>query len=208
MFTIFTVIAGTSLGVSMAAPPGPITAMIVDRARASVKKGMLVGLGAMTADFMLMIFVLYLRNSVNFSFFYDELYGIGGAYFIILGVSILRNLPEAGIDQKMKNEQSYYGYIRGFATGIMNPLQIGWWLTAGISVINSEGVAPFYFFYPGITLYLIVFSIIVKKSYLKWGIKFEMAASLFSVGILFIFGIYFFLILAMNLNLVSLVYIN
>ncbi len=204
MLTIFTVLAGTSLGISMAAPPGPITAMIVDRSRSSVKSGLLVGFGAMTADFILMIFVLYLRNSINLSSIYDELYAIGGIYFIILGFSILKNLPDTQNEVKLPSEHNYFGYLKGFATGMMNPLQIGWWLTAGISVMNNQGIEPFYFFYPGIILYLFIFSIIVKKSYLKWGIKFEMAASIFSSAILFIFGFYFFFILAVNLNIVPL----
>ena len=123
--------------------------------------------------------------------------GPGGA-----AIEIPRDVPETENEVKLPNKQNYFGYLKGFLTGMMNPLQIGWWITAGISVMNSQGIEPFYFFYPGIILYLIIFSIIVKKSYLKWGIKFEMAASVFSSAILFIFGIYFFLILAVNLIIV------
>ncbi|WP_162509770.1 hypothetical protein [Thermogymnomonas acidicola] len=42
---------------SLAAPPGPINAMIISEARRSVLRAVLIGFGAMTADLIFLIIV-------------------------------------------------------------------------------------------------------------------------------------------------------
>ena len=40
---------------------------------------------------------------------------------------------------KMKEPASNadFSYFKGLFTGILNPMQIGWWLTAGLSIIED-----------------------------------------------------------------------
>ena len=55
---------GVFLGFSMAAPPGPINSMIIDRSTKSFYEGAKIGFGAMTADFIFMILVFFFQKSV------------------------------------------------------------------------------------------------------------------------------------------------
>lgn len=202
MISPILILFGASLGISMAAPPGPITAMIIQKSKTSSRSGFVVGLGAMTADFSLMLMVIILRNTVNLHPFYNLLYFVGGAYFIFLGISIIKKINKP-IEPDLSEDTSKNGYFLGLFAGIFNPMQIGWWLTAGISILNAQGIVPFVFFYPGIALYLLVFTPLIYKSYGKWGESFEKGASVFSTIILFSFGFYFLLLLTQNLNLIN-----
>jgi threonine/homoserine/homoserine lactone efflux protein len=82
---------GMSLGVSLAAPPGPITAMIVDRSMTSAFKGFMIGMGAMSADFTLMIITLGFRSVIDLGAYDRYIFLAGGIFFILLSVGVIRS---------------------------------------------------------------------------------------------------------------------
>jgi threonine/homoserine/homoserine lactone efflux protein len=158
MLDAYSLAAGILIGLSLAAPPGPVNAII---AAESVKKsylnGMKVGLGAMTADATFLVITLV---GVTVLFTGDAVKIIvslaGGLILAYMAVTILKDfnkpLKEDG-KEKLKNP-----YLTGLTIGITNPAQILWWLTAGAALIanfNAPGIVGFFI---GIGLWVSSFS--------------------------------------------------
>jgi threonine/homoserine/homoserine lactone efflux protein len=190
MISLFIVITGLFLGLSMAAPPGPVMAMILKKSMDSVKSGFLIGMGAMTADLILLAIVYTLNKSVNLKSIMPEVFLLGGLYFIYLSLNIFLELTGKRRDTNQTTKENS-SYLKGLTTGILNPMQIGWWLTAGLSILDTEGITPYYFFYMGIIIYVYVICILINKSYGKFEKKVSYSVNIFSILILFTFGLYF-----------------
>jgi len=60
IFGVF--LAGMALGLSIAAPPGPVNAMIAFQSTRSPLRGFLVGLGAMTSDATFLFITYHMRQ--------------------------------------------------------------------------------------------------------------------------------------------------
>lgn len=173
---------GMVLGVSLAAPPGPVISIMVDRASNSVKAGTLVGMGAMTADLILMFIVIVFRRVVNLEPYDSYIYLLGGSFFILLSSMIVRG------KKTVSAKSSGSGYFIGMSTGLVNPMQIGWWLTAGIGIFQKFSYTPFYFFWIGIVAWVIFLSVMVNRSVIKFGSKVRTGITYFSFITLIIFG--------------------
>lgn len=173
------------LGVSLAGPPGPVTAVMVRRASDSIMRGVIVGMGAMTADFTLMILTFIFRSKVGLSSYDPVIYLVGAFFFVLLAILILRSKEGA----PPRNYSS--GYLAGLSIGLINPLQIGWWLTAGLSFYTKFGLLPFYFLFVGIVFWVIFLSVLVYKFSTKYGRLVNFGIKIFSFASLIAFGIYF-----------------
>ncbi len=191
MLTSFDILFGASLGVSMAAPPGPVMAMMFSRSKVSTKSGFLVAMGAMTADITLMFLVFIFREVIDLKRFESPIFLLGGIYFLYLSYKMYIALRNGGSLLQDSTGEIKGDYFKGLTTGLSNPMQISWWLTAGLSVMESFGTSPFYFFYAGIVVYTYLICYIINKSFLKFGQKLSLAIDAVSTGILMIFGIYF-----------------
>ncbi|MGP6206855.1 LysE family translocator [Cuniculiplasma sp. SKW3] len=191
MLTAFDILFGAFLGISMAAPPGPVMAMMFARSKVSVKSGFLVAMGAMTADITLMLIVLFFRSVIDLKKFESPIFLLGGLYFVYLGFKMLRVLNKGGSLMEDSSVEVKGNYYKGLSTGLVNPMQISWWLTAGLSVMEGFGVSPFYFFYAGIVIYTYSICYIINRSFLKFGQKFSLVIDTMSTIILLGFGIYF-----------------
>ncbi len=174
---------GMLLGVSLAAPPGPITSMIVNRAVKSIPKAFYIALGAMTADATLMFIVFILHGLIDLSRFYLYIYAIGAAFMFYFAYAILK--------EKTDEESSHGTYLKGLTVGIVNPAQIGWWLTAGLSFLNTFGYPVFYFLFVGITIWVLFLSYVINRGARAFGMKAESAIRMVSFLMLIVFGIYF-----------------
>lgn len=181
------IVLGMSLGVSLAAPPGPITAMIVERSMTSVLKGFMIGMGAMSADFTLMLITIGFRSSIDLGSYNRYIFLIGGIFFIFLSVGVLRSRYSESIRSPEKN----MNYFSGLFLGLVNPMQIAWWLTAGLSVFQRFGIEPFYFLFIGIVLWVAFLTYAINRSVLRYGKKLADGIKLFSFVILISFGIVF-----------------
>lgn len=180
---------GIVLGISMAAPPGPVMTIIMNRSLIRVRSGFLVGMGAMTADIILLAIVYELNDIINFSTVEPYIFLIGGIFFLYLSYMIFykRNENDIGTtDRSGKNS-----YLKGLAIGIVNPMQIGWWLTAGLGILRTEGITPYYFFYGGIIVYVFLFSLLINRAFIKFGPRLKTGISLFSIVVLLGFAFYF-----------------
>ncbi len=186
---IIIALTGVILGISMAAPPGPVMTIIMNRSLNGVKQGFLVGMGAMTADIILLLVVLELNSVVNFSIVEPYVFLAGGLFFVYLAYKIFNKRNEEIEDTH--DEIRSGNYLRGLTVGILNPMQIGWWLTAGLGILRTEGITPYYFFYAGIIGYVLLFSFFINRAYIKFGSTLKKGISIFSVIVLLGFGIYF-----------------
>ena len=181
---IYLAMLGIFLGVSLAGPPGPVTAVLVKRASVSILSGVSVGLGAMSADLILMIITFFIGITLITTTLETYVFIIGSAFFLIMAVLSLKS--SKSVDSATGN-----GYFSGLLIGIVNPFQIGWWVTAGLSVFKKFGFFPFYFMFVGIIGWVLFLSLTVRKSTLRFGEKATDAIRIFSFAILALFAIYF-----------------
>ena len=175
---------GLLLGISLAAPPGPITSMLINRATRSIPGAVSVGLGAMTADCILMLLTILIGTEFSLYRYVHYIYPVGAAFFIYLGYRILTSHDSS-------NTNRTGGYVAGVSVGLLNPLQIGWWLTAGLGVYERFGIITIIFLFAGALLWVFILTGAVRVATKRFEDKMENIVKVFSSGFLFIFGAVF-----------------
>lgn len=185
MNLIFDALAGIFLGVSLAAPPGPVTSIIVKRSTQSMWSGVFVGFGAMTADTVLLIITLFANAYFHLQNFQAYIYGTGALITILFAVSLIREFG------RVSDYNRSGSYITGLAIGLVNPFQIIWWLTSGVAFLLKFGIQVFYFLFAGTTLWVMILSFSINRISRAYGEKMIRAASLFSIAVLVFFGAMF-----------------
>ncbi|PSQ29053.1 lysine transporter LysE [Halobacteriales archaeon SW_10_68_16] len=110
---VTTLAAGVVFGLALAAPPGPMNAIIAEE---SVLRGWLAGftagLGAMSADFCFFLLMLYFA------------YGVARDVRATLA-------PEGEAEGESK------GFRKAFVLALTNPYQILFWLTVGVGLLRE-----------------------------------------------------------------------
>ncbi len=171
------VIFGLALGLSLAAPPGPVNSMIASESLRSKLHGVSVGLGAMTADLVFFILTLvfgdFLPRDVRYIF-----YLIGGALMIWLAFGVMKST--------LSNRTTRANYLTGLTMGLTNPFQITWWLTSGLFMVQELGILVIPGFFGGIVIWITLFPFLVNK----FGKRMARAIKIASFVILLGFGIY------------------
>ena len=187
----FPVLAGIGilLGISLAGPPGPITAILVQRSLKSVSRGIAVGFGAMTADFILMIIITVFGSVLNLKSYDRYIYVLGAIFFLYLAFRIA-----AADDASQQSGKAGSGYLAGLTIGLVNPMQIAWWLTAGLSVLQKFGIITIIFLFVGIVIWIFFLSELVNRASLKYEREVVLGVRIFSISALAIFGILFLLL--------------
>lgn len=161
-FEIFgTFLAGMLLGLSIAAPPGPVNAMIAVQSTKSIARGFLVGLGAMTSDATFLIITFYMRQVFEIQGMVKASLSIISsillAYLAYLTIKSVRSLKNPGASIK----SSPIPYLTGLSIGLTNPFQIAWWMSVGLSLISSIGFVIILGFFGGILLWIVSFPILI-----------------------------------------------
>ena len=196
--------AGLVLGLSLAAPPGPINATMAQRV--SFKKtwiaGFAVGLGAATSDGIYLA-ITYLGWTDLISLIKGAIgwvYLIGGGVMMLFALLMIvqnhrRRSKNGNTDEKLKQQQigtrgSRFSYVLGLTMGITNPFSIAWWLSVGLASISSFGPVVVVGFFAGIILWLVTFNAVLKLGSLRIA-NFELVALYASAAVLFGFGAWF-----------------
>ena len=143
-----TLAAGAVFGLALAAPPGPMNAVIAEE---SVLRGWLAGVkagaGAGVADFV--FFVLAILGVVGFVQQFPTVQGVlfggGGLLMLYFAYGAARGAkstfapasvdPETGESVNPTDEEST-GFRRAFVLALTNPYQILFWLTAGVGLLD------------------------------------------------------------------------
>ncbi|MEM0157676.1 MAG: LysE family translocator [Thermoplasmataceae archaeon] len=187
----FPVLAGIGilLGISLAGPPGPVTAILVHRSLNSVLRGMSVGFGAMTADFILMIVVATFGSILNLKSFDRYIYILGAVFFLYLAFRIARTNGSS-----VQSGKTGSGYVAGLTIGLVNPMQIAWWFTAGLSVLQKFGLITIISLFAGIVIWVIFLAELVNRASLKYEREVVLGVRVFSISALAVFGVLFLLL--------------
>lgn len=135
---IVTALAGVLFGLALAAPPGPMNAIIAEE---SVVRGWAAGfragLGAMLADAI--FFVLTLAGVVavidRLSGLRPALYVAGGCLMLYFAVGAIDEARSATSFTDAAGSAAS-GFRKTFALSLTNPYQISFWLTVGVGLLE------------------------------------------------------------------------
>ena len=145
-------VAGAAFGLALAAPPGPMNAVIAEE---SVLRGWAAGakagLGAGLADFV--FFLLALAGVVSIVQQYPTaqgaLFGVGGLLMCYFAYGAANGVRETfapssvdggegagGAADTSRDLGESTGFRRAFVLALTNPYQILFWLTAGVGLLD------------------------------------------------------------------------
>jgi threonine/homoserine/homoserine lactone efflux protein len=130
--------AGVVFGLALAAPPGPMNAIIAEE---SAVRGWLAGfkagLGAMSADFC--FFLLSLAGAVAVV---DQrptlraaMVGVGGLLMLYFAYGAARNVHASLATDEAAGRSK--GFRKAFVLALTNPYQILFWLTVGVGLLQE-----------------------------------------------------------------------
>ena len=136
----FTLFIGLVFGLALAAPPGPMNAIIAEETIVrSFRAGVKAGAGAMAAD--ICFFTLAILGMGSFVIARPRLQavmiGIGGILMLVFGYQALRESITQS-DWGTNQSGSHRGFWKTFVLGITNPYQLAFWLTVGIALLRPE----------------------------------------------------------------------
>jgi len=150
---------GLLLGLSIAAPPGPVNALIATHVVTKTKwwAGSLVGSGAMTADAIFLVITYSIGTAVHpTAGVLMAIYTTGACVMFFFAYKASKAWRKPPIEEAQETRLTH-SYFTGLAVALTNPYQILWWLTAGLAFIQSVGVAIVAGFFTGIIIWNISF---------------------------------------------------
>lgn len=174
---LVTVLAGVGIGLSLAAPPGPVNAIIASHTvTRSWRAGFLVGAGATTADTIFLALSVLARNAIAGIEPYVPFIALLGAavmaFFAWTAVVAWRE-PERAIATSTRG--SAKSYATGLSVNITSPYPILWWLTAGLVLLNQLGPAVLVGFYGGLTLWITAFPFAIGRAQRRFSRTYQAA---------------------------------
>lgn len=189
------------LGLSLAAPIGPVNAAQLDH---GIKSGFLhswfVGIGAMIADAIFMLLIFFgIVHFLEIPFMQTFLWLFGFFVLVYTGIESIVKSGESHTGRDRSNTPLYYSFLTGFLMSLFNPLSILFWLGIYGSILTTTvkqyGVEQLFIYslaiFIGIFLWditMATISSIFKKYFAE---KFLKAISIISGLFLIIFGSYF-----------------
>ena len=192
---VFESLAGAGIGallaLSLAAPPGPVNALIASHGvTRSWRAGLLVGLGATTVD------ALWLTlSAVAHSF----LLGARSVFpaIALLGAAVMAYLawgaakawraePVVAVPSRVVHTTSY---MTGLVANLTSPYPILWWLTAGIALIDELGPLVLVGFFAGILLWISAFPFLLRAAQQRYARTYHIVLA-FSIVVLAVFAVY------------------
>ncbi|GGL43926.1 hypothetical protein GCM10009037_29210 [Halarchaeum grantii] len=201
---LLSLLAGVALGLSLAAPPGPMNALIANETVVrGWKAGFRAGLGAMAADAV--FFGLAYGGVVAFLQHAPTLQAAmkvaGGVLLCYFAYGAARS-AHAGAERT----DSGAGFRKTFLAALTNPMQVVWWLTAGVALLDpgtveafgyaltvSNGALTIVGFFGGILIWITGFPATLraageKVASLERVVGYASAVVLVAFGVLFVAG--------------------
>ena len=141
--TVSSLAFGAVFGLALAAPPGPMNAVIAEEsALRGWLAGFTAGLGAMTADFL--FFLLALVGVVGFVGTMPTLRGVmvgaGGLLMLYFAYGAVRDARTASTFTEGGGEPGHRGFVKALLLALTNPYQILFWLTVGVGLLRPGTV--------------------------------------------------------------------
>ncbi len=182
---------GVLLALSLAAPPGPVNALIASHGvTRSWRSGFLVGLGATTVDA-----VWLTLSGLAHSF----LLGTRSIFpaIALLGAAVMAYLawgaakawkaePVVAVPPRTLHATSY---VTGLIANATSPYPILWWLTAGIALIDELGPLVLVGFFAGLLLWISTFPYLLRAAQARYARTYHIVLA-FSIVVLAVFAVY------------------
>ena len=181
-------LAGALLGISLAAPPGPIMAVMATASvQGRVKESIHTALGAISGDAIWLLLV----TAGFIAFLHDHPRAVGALGIVGSAMLLWMAWETLRVARSGPAESSARGSYRlGIATVLTSPFSFAWWMGSGpllIRTLGSAGIA-------GLFVALLVYTVVITYA-LKWlGARVRhtaAAVTYLSVGILAVFGLFF-----------------
>ncbi len=136
-----TVFMGTVFGLALAAPPGPMNAIIAEEAvLRGWRAGAIAGLGAATADvlFFILAFVGVAAFIESAPRLQTAMIGGGGLLMCYFAIGAARNAramfrPTRGAEPSIEAGKGFY---KALALALSNPFQVLFWVTVGVGLLR------------------------------------------------------------------------
>ncbi|MFB6168458.1 MAG: LysE family translocator [Haloferacaceae archaeon] len=140
MSLVASLAAGVVFGLALAAPPGPMNAVIAEESVVhGLTAGVRAGLGAMTADAVFLVATLLgvVEAVERVPTLRAAMLAVGGLlmiYFAYGAAQSARTTSGFG-DGTAAGESGSRGFRRAFVLALTNPYQLLFWLTAGVALL-------------------------------------------------------------------------
>jgi threonine/homoserine/homoserine lactone efflux protein len=166
-FTSVPVLFGALLGISLAAPLGPVNALMATRAaRHGYWPGASVGVGATSADGILCVLVGF--GVVHLLAAYPTANAViavaGAGLMLFFAWGAFRSARSASMDVGSSSEstpRASGGLIAGFTLALTSPYGIAWWLGVGTQLFQDLGVTVFIGFFAGVLAWVLAFTAVI-----------------------------------------------
>ena len=130
-------LAGMLFGLALAAPPGPMNAIIAEE---SVLRGwvpgVITGLGAMTADVVFFVLALFGATTVvnEWPLLHGTMVTVGGVLMLYFAFGALQSAQDTLTGAAVSTDSR--GFQKALVLGLTNPFQILFWLTVGVALLD------------------------------------------------------------------------
>lgn len=188
---IFSFMEGFLLGAGAAVPLGPINLLIMNEAIREYKNGVMIGLGAMSADITYLLFILFgIIAYLNQPIVLNVISLAGGIFLLYLAWSIFkgRKKPIADIAADMVQKNTLKLYVKGYLLTLLNPYTIAFWLSAAgyVAGKNLDFLVTFLGLFSAIFLWITLMPLIIYKT--KHKISHTLSHRIHLVSSLILFG--------------------
>ncbi len=188
---IFSFMEGFLLEAGAAVPLGPINLLIMNEAIREYKNGVMIGLGAMSADITYLLFILFgIIAYLNQPIVLNVISLAGGIFLLYLAWSIFkgRKKPIADIAADMVQKNALKLYVKGYLLTLLNPYTIAFWLSAAgyVAGKNLDFLVTFLGLFSAIFLWITLMPLIIYKT--KHKISHTLSHRIHLVSSLILFG--------------------
>jgi threonine/homoserine/homoserine lactone efflux protein len=164
-------LSGVALGFSIAAPPGPVTAMSAQQvASRSWLAGWLVMLGATAADAIFFVLTYYGVATLVTPGERGLLFVLGGVLLLYLAFSTVKNArrlasgpSSSQSDRWSSSSMRRFPFLLGLSMGLTNPYQLAWWVAIGAGMVSDFGGSVAVGFFVGILSWTLIFTTLVHE---------------------------------------------
>lgn len=139
MTALVSLAAGVVFGLALAAPPGPMNAIIAAESVArGWAAGFRAGVGAMSADALLFVLTLGGLSTLvsRYGALEDALFLVGGVLMLVFAVDALGSVAGSFVPE----ERAVAGFRKTFVLSLSNPYQLAFWFTAGVGLVRPGTV--------------------------------------------------------------------
>ena len=135
MGLLTTALAGGVFGLALAAPPGPMNAVIAEESVVNGwSSGVRAGFGAMVADLVFMVGALLgvVRVVERYPTVHAAMVAVGGLLMLYFAYGAATELRSGFRSERTDGK----GFRKAFALAITNPYQVLFWLTVGVGLLE------------------------------------------------------------------------